>query len=77
MDAPFKMVRSTRAAVAIGILVLVVSGLGYFGAGLFALKAETIDWIYVAIVYGGPAAVILLGMLLRMLSLRAYAAVNG
>jgi amino acid transporter len=74
MNAPFKMVRSTGLATAIGILVLAVSGLGYFGAGLFALQAETIDWIYVGIVYGGPAAIILLGMLLRMISLRAYAA---
>jgi amino acid transporter len=76
MDAPFKMARSTGLAVAIGVLVLVVSGLGYFGAGLFALQAETIDWIYVAIVYGGPAAVILLGMLLRTISLRVYAGAN-
>lgn len=73
MDAPFKMARSTGLATAIGVLVLVVSGLGYFGAGLFALQAETIDWIYVGIVYGGPAVIILLGVLLRMISLRTYA----
>ncbi len=73
MDAPFKMVRSTSLAIAIGCLVLMVSALGYFGAGLYALEAETIDWIYVGIVYGGPAVVILLGILLRAISLRLHA----
>ena len=71
MDAPFKMARSTPVAVAIGVLVLVVSGFGYLGAGLFALQADEIDWIYVALVYGGPIALILLGLLLRRISLAA------
>jgi len=39
MDAPFKMVRSTPLAVAIGMLVLIVSSAGYLGAGLYALRA--------------------------------------
>ena len=72
MDAPFKMVRSTPLAVAIGVLVLIVSCAGYLGAGLYALQAESVDWLYVATVYGGPALLIGLGLLLRTLSLRAY-----
>lgn len=72
MDAPFKMVRSTPLAVAIGILVLIVSSAGYLGAGLYALQAESVDWLYVATVYGGPALLIGLGLLLRTWSLRAY-----
>ncbi|MHC5211462.1 MAG: amino acid permease [Planctomycetota bacterium] len=72
MDAPFKMVRSTPMAVAIGVLVLVVSGCGYLGAGLFALQADQVDWIYVGLVYGGPIALILLGLGLRRLSLAAH-----
>ena len=73
MDAPFKMVRSTPVAVAIGGLVLVVSSAGYLGAGLYALQADPIDWIYVGIVYGGPVLLIGLGLLLRAWSLRAHA----
>jgi len=73
MDAPFKMVRSTPLAVAIGVLVLVVSGAGYLGAGLYALQADPIDWIYVGIVYGGPVLLVGLGLLLRAWSLRAHA----
>jgi amino acid transporter len=72
MDAPFKMVRSTSLAVAIGVLVLVVSSAGYLGAGLYALQADPIDWLYVAIVYGGPVLLIGLGLLLRNWSLRAH-----
>ena len=72
MDAPFKMVRSTSLAVAIGVLVLIVSGAGYLGAGLYALQADPIDWVYVAIVYGGPVLLIGLGLLLRSWSLRAH-----
>ena len=72
MDAPFKMVRSTSLAVAIGVLVLIVSSAGYLGAGLYALQADPIDWLYVAIVYGGPVLLIGLGLLLRAWSLRAY-----
>jgi amino acid transporter len=72
MDAPFKMVRSTPLAIGIGIGVVVVSALGYFGAGLYALDAETIDWVYVATVYGGPLILITLGIALRYASLRAY-----
>lgn len=73
MDAPFKAVRSTRTATAVGILVLVVSALGYFGAGLYALDSEPIDWIYVAVVYGGPIGLILLGLALRAVSLKVHA----
>ena len=72
MDAPFKMVRSTSLAVAIGVLVLVVSSAGYLGAGLYALQEDPIDWLYVAIVYGGPLLLIGLGLLLRTWSLRAH-----
>jgi len=72
MDAPFKMVRSTSLAVAIGVLVLIVSSAGYLGAGLYALQADPIDWLYVAIVYGGPVLLIGLGLLLRTWSLRVY-----
>jgi amino acid transporter len=71
MDAPFKMVRSTPVAVAIGVLVLVVSSAGYLGAGLYALQADPINWIYVGTVYGGPVLLIGLGLLLRRWSLRA------
>jgi amino acid transporter len=73
MDAPFKMVRSTPLAVAIGVLVLVVSSAGYLGAGLFALQADPVDWIYVGIVYGGPVLLTGLGLSLRTWSLRAHA----
>ena len=72
MDAPFKMVRSTPLAVAIGVLLLIVSSAGYLGAGLYALQAESVDWLYVATVYGGPAVLIGLGLLLRTWSLRAH-----
>lgn len=72
MDAPFKMVRSTPLAVAIGILVLIVSSAGYLGAGLYALQADPIDWLYVVTVYGGPFMLIGLGLLLRAWSLRAH-----
>ncbi|MCA9290822.1 MAG: hypothetical protein KDA25_06815 [Phycisphaerales bacterium] len=65
MNAPFKMVRSTPVAIAVGVLVLVVSGAGYRGAGLYALQADSIDWLYVGIVYGGPVLLIGLGLLLR------------
>jgi amino acid transporter len=72
MDAPFKMVRSTPLAVGIGVAVVVVSALGYFGAGLFALDAETIDWVYVVTIYGGPLLLIGLGIALRYASLASY-----
>jgi amino acid transporter len=72
MNSPFRITRSTHAAIAIGGVVLVVSTLGYLGAGLFALQSESIDWIYVAVVYAGPIALILLGLLLRTLSLRLH-----
>ncbi len=74
MDAPFKMVRSTPVAVAIGVLVLVVSSAAYLGAGLFALQSDPVDWTYVGIVYGGPVLLTGLGLLLRTWSLRAHAA---
>lgn len=70
MDAPFKMVRSNRVAIAIAVLVLVVSAAGYLGAGLYALQGDEVDWVYVAIVYGGPVILIGLGLLLRSLSMR-------
>jgi len=73
MNAPFQMARSTPVAVGIGVLVLVVSGAGYLGAGLYALQADPIDWLYVAIVYGGPVLLVGLGLLLRAWSLRAHA----
>jgi amino acid transporter len=69
MDAPFKMTRSTPLAVAIGVLTFAVSALGYLGAGLYALQAETIDWIYVATIYLGPGLLIVLGLGLRRASL--------
>ena len=72
MDAPFKMVRSTAVAIAIGVLILVVSSFGYLGAGLYALLADTVDWVYVAIVYGGPIALIGLGLVLRAVSLKLH-----
>jgi amino acid transporter len=68
MDAPFKLARNTRVAVAVGVLTFVVSALGYLGAGLYALDAETIDWVYVGTVYLGPALLIGLGLLLRRAS---------
>lgn len=74
MKAPFQMVRSTPLAIAIGVLVLVVSALGYLGAGLYALLDPPIDWIYVAVVYGGPILMIFLGLGLRMVSIQAHAA---
>ncbi|MCA9511332.1 MAG: amino acid permease, partial [Myxococcales bacterium] len=73
MDAPFKMARSNHVAVGVGVLVLVVSALGYFGAGLYALQEQPIDWIYVAVTYGGPILLILLGLALRTASLKAHA----
>ncbi len=73
MDAPFKMVQSDRLAIAIAWLVLLVSAAGYLGAGLFALQSEIIDWTYVGIVYGGPAILILFGLLLRFVSMRTLA----
>jgi amino acid transporter len=72
MDAPFKMTQSTPLAIGIGVAVVVVSALGYFGAGLFALDAETIDWVYVATVYGGPVFLVLLGIGLRYVSLKVH-----
>lgn len=69
MDAPFKMVRSTPVAMAIGVLTLVISALGYFGAGLYAVQADPIDWLYVTIVYAGPIGLIGLGLFLRRVSL--------
>lgn len=77
MDAPFKMVRSTPVAVAIGVLVVVVSAAGYLGAGLFALQADEIDWIYVALVYGGPVLLMALGLLLRTISLAAHGRISA
>ena len=71
MRAPFQMTSSTPLAVAIGVLVLVVSAAAYFGAGLNAVLEKPIDWTYVAIVYGGPLLLIGLGVLLRALSMRA------
>ena len=72
MDAPFKMVRSTPLAMAIGMLVLFVSALGYGGAGLYALESRPVDWIYVGVVYGGPIALIFVGLGVRRLSLRLH-----
>jgi hypothetical protein len=69
MDAPFKMVRSTRLAITIGTSTLVVSALGYFGAGLYALQADPVDWLYVGIIYAGPIGLTGLGLLLRWVSL--------
>jgi amino acid transporter len=69
MDAPFKMVRSTPVAIAIGVVTLVISALGYFGAGLYAVQADPIDWLYVMIVYAGPIGLIGLGLFLRWISL--------
>jgi amino acid transporter len=68
MDAPFKMVRSTPLAVAIAGGVVLVSVAGYLGAGLYALQAEQIDWVYVGTIYGGPAVLTLFGLLVRRLS---------
>lgn len=72
LQAPFQAARSTPVALAIGYLVLAVSAAGYFGAGLYALQADPIDWLYVGIVYGGPIVLIGLGLLLRAWSLRAH-----
>jgi amino acid transporter len=72
MVAPFQMVRSTAMAIGIASMVLLVSIAGYLGAGLFALQAEEIDWLYVAIVYGGPIILIVLGLLLRSVSQKAF-----
>ncbi|MDA1266051.1 MAG: amino acid permease [Planctomycetota bacterium] len=69
MLAPFQMARSTPVAVTIGVVTLAVSAFGYLGAGLYALQAETIDWLYVATVYLGPGILIALGLWLRHLSL--------
>ena len=77
MRAPFQMTQSTPLAVAIGILVLVVSAAAYFGAGLHALMAEPIDWTYVGIVYGGPLLLIGLGVIVRALSMRALRAASS
>ena len=55
--------------VAIGVVVLVISAAGYFGAGLYALQSDPVDWIYVAVVYAGPIGLIGLGLLLRRISL--------
>jgi len=74
MKAPFQMVRSTPLAVAIGVMVFVLSAVGYVGAGLYALDSEAIDWIYVGTVYLGPGLLIALGLLLRRASLRRAAA---
>jgi hypothetical protein len=71
MRAPFQMTRSTPVAVAVGILVLLVSAAAYFGAGLHAVLADPIDWTYVAIVYGGPLLLIGVGVVLRGVSMRA------
>jgi hypothetical protein len=54
-------------------LVLVVSAFGYLGAGAYALQEQPIDWVYVAVVYGGPIALIFLGLALRAVSMRAHA----
>jgi amino acid transporter len=70
MKAPFQMVRSTPLAILIAVLVLIVSAAGYFGAGLKIVSTDPIDWVYVAIVYGGPWLLIGLGVLLRALSRR-------
>jgi amino acid transporter len=69
MNAPFKAVRSTPIAIGIGIGTFAISIVGYVGAGLYALQTEPVDWIYVATVYLGPALLIVLGLLLRRLSL--------
>ena len=72
MRAPFQMAASTPVAIAIGILVLVVSAAAYFGAGLHAVMVDPIDWTYVVIVYGGPLFLIGLGVVLRGWSMRTY-----
>jgi amino acid transporter len=76
LKAPFQMVRSTSLAVGIGVMTFALSALGYVGAGLYALDAEEIDWIYVATVYLGPGLLILLGLLVRWASLRRAAALT-
>jgi len=70
-SAPYQMVRSTPLAIATAMLVLAVSVVAYLGAGLFAVQAEEIDWIYVATVYLGPVVLIGLGLVLRGASMRA------
>ena len=60
----------THLAIGIGVVVLVVSAAGYLGAGLYALESDPVDWLYVAIVYGGPLLLIGLGLLLRGASRR-------
>ena len=65
------MTPSTPLAIAIGVLVLVVSAAAYFGAGLHAVMADPIDWSYVGIVYGGPLLLIGFGVVLRSLSMGA------
>ena len=77
MNAPFQMVRSTPVAIGIGVLVLVVSALGYLGAGLYALLEDSIDWVYVGVVYGGPIALIFLGLVLRRVSQKAHEVRTG
>jgi amino acid transporter len=77
MDAPFKMVRSTRLAITIGTSTLVVSALGYFGAGLYALQADPVDWLYVGIIYAGPIGLTGLGLLLRWVSLARTGEATG
>lgn len=74
MNAPFKMARSTPLAIAIAGGVLVVSAAGYFGAGLSAIRLNPIDWLYVAIVYGGPVLLIGVGLALREWSMRVHGA---
>ena len=69
MQSPFQMARSTNVAVTIGVLLFVISALGYLGAGLYAFEEDDVDWMYVAIVYLGPALLIGLGLLLRRASL--------
>ena len=66
--------RSTHTAVAIGLLTLVISALGYFGAGLYALQSDPIDWTYVGVVYVGPLGLIGLGLVLRAFSQRLHRA---
>ena len=77
MRAPFQMTRSTPLAIAIGILVLVVSAAAYFGAGLHAVMADPIDWTYVGIVYGGPLILIGLGVVLKAWSMRMHRTVTS
>lgn len=73
LRAPFQMARSTPVAVAVAALVIALSVVAYLGAGLFAVQADQIDWIYVAIVYLGPGLLIGLGLLFRAGSMRRAA----